>query len=202
MTTIYVNSDKLLAAWPTRRAFDFYPTPIEVARDALTFLPSDFIPTRVLDPGAGSGVWGQAARERWRDAWMVGVEERDVHATPDYDWWLTQNYLANPVYDISTPSVSCVIGNPPYHLAEQFVRRSYDLLWKGGWLIFLLRLNFLEGKKRSLGLYRDLPLHTCVVRASRVSFTGDGKTNATAYGYFIWQKGWQGTTTLKWSTGL
>lgn len=49
------------------------------------------------------------------------------------------------------------------------------------------------------GLFRIYPPQTVVVRSSRVSFTGDGQSNATAYAYFIWQKGWQGKPTLEWS---
>lgn len=195
MTTIYVRDNAVL---PKRRDFDFYPTPYYVAEDALSFLPDDLQPARILDPGAGTGIWGNAARKRYQDAIITGVETRIETAKPvAYDVWIHDDFL------LTQPSFpyNLVIGNPPYDRAEQFIRHSMRYLDNGGYIIMLLRLNFLEGQGRAKGLYREYPLKQVVVRAARVSFTGDGQTNATAYAYFIWQKGYKGETTLKITTG-
>ena len=49
----------------TRQATDYYPTPAALARAALAHYgpPS---PALVLEPGAGSGIWGRAAGAVWR----------------------------------------------------------------------------------------------------------------------------------------
>jgi hypothetical protein len=151
MTTIYV-SGKTLQNMPKRTDFDFYPTPLSVAQDALTYIPLTVNPTCILDPGAEGAA----------------------------------------CFDL-------VMGNPPYKYAEQFVRQAYRMLEPDGHLIMLLRMNFLEGIGRAHGLWRTHPLKQTVVCSRRVSFSGDGKTNATAYAYFIWQKGWKGDTRLLWS---
>lgn len=195
MTTIYASASALLNM-PKRRDFDFYPTPLACCEDALTFLPKDFKPQCILDPGAGAGAWGKAARKRYPDTMITGVELRPETERPvAYNFWIHSDFLLvdkQPVFDL-------VIGNPPYDRAEQFVRHSLAMLEDNGLCIMLLRLNFLEGKARSKGLYRQHPPETVVVRSSRVSFTGDGQANATAYAYFIWRKGWQGKPTMEWS---
>lgn len=195
MTTVYVTASALQNL-PARRDFDFYPTPIDVCSDALTFLPDSVNPLNILDPGAGAGVWGTAARRMYPNALITGIDIRPETLRPRaYNFWMHGDFLlmnTSPCFDL-------VIGNPPYKYAEQFVRRSLDMLEDGGYLILLLRLNFLEGQDRSRRLHRKYPPKKVVVRAGRVSFTGDGKSNATAYGYFVWQKGYSGRTVLDWS---
>ena len=41
-----------------------------------------------------------------------------------------------------------IITNPPYSIAEEFVRKSIEVLQSGHKVAMLLRLNFLEGQKR------------------------------------------------------
>lgn len=194
MTTIYV-SGKALQNLPKRNDFDFYPTPLSVAQDALTYIPLTTNPSCILDPGAGTGVWGRAARGLFPKATITGIDMRPVPRPAAYNFWFTGDYLlmdAAPAFDL-------VMGNPPYKYAEQFVRQAYRMLEPNGYLIMLLRMNFLEGQARADGLWRTHPLKQAVVCSKRVSFSGDGKTNATAYAYFIWQKGYTGETRLLWS---
>lgn len=198
MTTIYASATALLNM-PKRKDFDFYPTPSSCCEDALSFLPTDFKPQCILDPGAGAGAWGKAARKRYPATLITGVELRPETPRPAaYNFWIHGDFLltdAQPAFDL-------VIGNPPYNRAEQFVRHSMAMLEDDGYLMMLLRLNFLESHGRGKGLYRKYPPKNVVVRAGRVSFTGDGQANATVYAYFIWQKGWMGKPTLDWSLAV
>jgi hypothetical protein len=90
------------------------------------------------------------------------------------------------------------MGNPPYRHAEEFIRHGYDLLSVGGSLIFLLRLAFLEGKARRDGLFREMPPYQVAVCSKRPSFSGDGRTNATAFAVFHWRAGYRGAPLLTW----
>jgi predicted TPR repeat methyltransferase len=58
-----------------REPNDFYPSPYKLCKAAVGLLRS-YTHNRVLDPGAGTGNWGGAARERWgpRLATIAGVE--------------------------------------------------------------------------------------------------------------------------------
>lgn len=181
---------------PKRREFDLYPTPPDHARAALK-LVSLARPRSILDPGAGAGVWGEHARHLWPAAWIEGVEIRDAPHPPAYSAWHTADFMAWDAprrYDM-------VIGNPPYALAEPMVRKCLDLLEPGGFLVFLLRLAFLEGQARAVGLWRECPPKWVAVCDKRPSFTGDGNTNATAFMFVIWRKGWQGTSEVRWIDG-
>ena len=159
---------------------DYYPTPITTVEAALALLPPTFKPVDILDPGAGDGVWGRAAREKWPYANITGVEVRHVEPPEEYDTWQQEDFrmvVARPTFDL-------VMGNPPYKHAEEFVRLSLQCLDADGYLLFLLRLAFLEGQKRGRDLWRRLPPKAVHVCSARPSFTQDKRTDATAYGIF------------------
>ena len=213
-----------------RDSADFYPTPLEVCHAAINLIPRHYAPMKILDPGAGTGVWGLAAAKRWGFARIHGVEIRetnpvvgvysDWHAgsflplvppkepkrTGDpakderlaeqyrFDLWASQQ----PVCGLEGHFYDLVIGNPPYKYAEPFVRRALDRTRTHGYVVFLLRLAFLEGRDRSKGLWQEYPPQTVAVCGARPSFTGNGKTDATAYAVFVWQKDWHGTPALTW----
>lgn len=177
-----------------RAAEDFYPTPLAAARSSLTLLPADLTPAAILDPGAGTGVYGQAARELWPGAEITGAELRLEHPSADYDRWRAGDFLRMPWYQ----TFDLVIGNPPYKPAEQFVRRAFELTRPGGFVAFLLRLAFLEGRARGRGLWSQHPPLVVGAFSRRPSFTGNGRTDATAYAVFVWQIGYHGETVLRW----
>ena len=79
-----------------------------------------------------------------------------------------------------------IIGNPPYSLAIEFVKKSLELLNDDGILIFLLRTAFLESKAR-YKFWQENPLTGLLTLSKRPSFTGKG-TDATSYSWFIWDK--------------
>lgn len=184
---------------------DFYPTPLALCRAALGLLPPNIAPTMfpatnplIFDPGAGTGVWGKAARDKWPDAEIGGCDIRDLPCPSDYNCWL-------PTYDFLSrggESVDLVMGNPPYKFAEKFCRKALALTREGGYALFLLRLAYLEGQARSRGFWRDFPPCAVHVLSARPSFITEGfnagKTDATAYAIFLWRKGYKGLTTLDW----
>lgn len=78
--TIYSNKDTL-DSLPERRAFDFYATDPIVCDRALSHLPDKKF-NHILDAGAGTGVWGLAARNKWRMSHITGIELRDEGSPP------------------------------------------------------------------------------------------------------------------------
>ena len=177
-----------------RHAFDHYQTPaahIDMALDLVSGTPAT-----ILDPGAGDGAWGTAARQRWPVARIIGVEVRDVPCPPGYDEWHTGPF---EVLAPALPGVDLVVGNPPYRVAEQFVRRSLALLNEGGQLVFLLRLAFLESRVRTRGLFREQPPALVSVCAARPIFYGDGRNGADAFAFFVWRRDFRGRPGLSWS---
>lgn len=182
---------------PERAKDDTYLTPKELCRAAISFLADHdpkFCPAYALDPGAGEGVWGMAVKEKWPDTVVDCIEIRHIEWPPRTLNWLTKDYLNTflyPVYDL-------IIGNPPYKYAEEFVRKNLSELESGGYLMLLLRLSFLESQGRARGLYKQFPPKQVAISARRVSFTGNRKTNDTAYAIYLWQNGYRGETKLTW----
>lgn len=185
-----IHTDKPLNK---RNKHDFYPTPLPVCIKSLNVLPDSFTPSRIIDPGAGGGRWGAAARRKWGDSFIEGVDIRPLDKPDDYDQWSTEDFR---LYD-SPYKFDLVMGNPPFSYAEYFIREGLKRLDTGGYLMFLLRLAFLEGKGRAKGLYKQFPLQTAYV-VGRVSFIENSKTDETAYGLFVWQKGYIGESRLSW----
>jgi SAM-dependent methyltransferase len=190
MPTIYTTKQL-----PPRDGREFYPTNRRLVIAALSYLDIP-APTRILDPGSGSGVWGKVARRLWPDAHIMGVDKY-FHVGPrQYDTWWGNDFLA-----VDIPyQFDLVMGNPPYRKdwPERFVKKSYDLLKPGGTLIFLLSHNFTHSRGRANRLFADIRPTQINILAERPSFTGNGKTNAEEYDLFIWQKGFTGEAKVIW----
>lgn len=188
-----------------RDPHDFYPTPLALCEAALALIPLDIRngykhrQEFIVDPCAGTGVWGVAARKRWPDAYISGCDIRDIPQPNAYDHWL-------PKWDFIHQAVGgnadVVMSNPPYKFAEEFTRKSIRFLDSGGYHVSLMRLAFLEGQARGTGLWRDLPPLSVHVLSRRPSFITEGKnkgkTDATAYALYIWREGYKGKTELNW----
>jgi len=201
MSELHTYNPDPKTPYAVRDPHDFYPTPIALCRAAIKLLPIHFQPL-ILDPGAGTGVWGQAAKEYWPLSWIRGVELRNDAAWPEaYTEWYYGDFLQWTSNSVVLNNI--VLGNPPYKLAEAFVRKSLELTIHHGYVMFLLRLAFLEGQARGTGLWKEFPpcqVHVC---SRRPSFMPEGsakagKTDATDYGIYLWQKGYSGPTELRW----
>lgn len=190
-----IQTDKPLRA---RAEFDHYPTPLELCRAGLAFLPGQAAEYRILDPGAGTGVWGRAARERWPNAQIYGLELNEKQAVPHLDAYTRYDY-GDYLQAKRTPEVyfDMIVGNPPYKLALPFVEKSLELLGDGGLLLFLLRLAFLESQER-YQWWKAHPPKQVWICSRRPSFTNNGHTDATAYALYLWEKDYQGQAALDW----
>lgn len=98
-----------------------------------------------------------------------------------------------------------IITNPPYSLACEFVEKAMETVTDGHKVAMLLKIQFLESKKRRILLEKYKP-KTVWVSSSRIVCARNGdfsKTNrsncsAQAYAWFVWEKGYIGDTLLKW----
>lgn len=182
-----------------RQENDFYPTPIELCRAALGLIGEYRFDT-VLDPGCGAGVWGEAARKFWPDAEITGVDIKVPYINKNYNFIHEGNFLS-PLHPMQKGYYDLVIGNPPYKFAEEFIRQGRECLGLFGRMVLLLRLNFLEGQKRGKGLWKEFRPNDVYVLSRRPSYTGDRKTDATAYMIAIWRNDFLSrydTTNLHW----
>lgn len=97
-----------------------------------------------------------------------------------------------------------IITNPPYKYAREFVEKALSIVPDGSKVVMFLKLTFLESKARKK-LFEKYPFKTLYVSSSRLqcAMNGDfetykGKTTAVAYGWYVWEKGFAGSPTIKW----
>lgn len=98
-----------------------------------------------------------------------------------------------------------IITNPPYKYAKEFVEKGLELVNEGNKVIMFLKLQFLEGKARKK-LFQQYPPKTIWVSSSRITCAKnadfksmkEGGGSAVCYAWYIWEKGFTGTTELKW----
>lgn len=95
-----------------------------------------------------------------------------------------------------------IITNPPYKYAIEFVKHALNSISEGHKVAMLLRLSFLEGKSRRV-LFNQYPPKKVCVSSNRILCAKNGDfensdSSAIAYAWFIWEKGFRGTPTLKW----
>lgn len=97
-----------------------------------------------------------------------------------------------------------IITNPPYKLATEFVYKSLETITYGHKVAMFLKLTFLETKKR-YELFKKYPPKVIYVASMRFGcsqtgeFNIDGNTgSAIAYCWYIWEKGYNGDTVIKW----
>lgn len=106
-----------------RRASGAVYTPAPIVRSMMTWLSSQGSPTRIVDPGAGSGRFILAAGEAFPDAQLVAVEMDPLaalmlRANLTARGWNDRSVVMVKDYrDIKLPrctGVTAFIGNPPY----------------------------------------------------------------------------------------
>lgn len=95
-----------------------------------------------------------------------------------------------------------IITNPPYSFAREFVEKALQIIPKGNKVVMFLKLTFLEGKARR-ELFRENPPIRVWVSSSRLKCAMNGdfssfKSSATAYAWFVWEKGYKGDTIVRW----
>lgn len=152
-----------------RNKNDWYPTPDKLApalMGLINFKSGDVL----LDPSKG-----QKGNQPFYDA-MPGEHQR-LWAEIDEG----VDYFENEF------SADVIISNPPFNLAERFIVKSIDDLKPDGMLIFLLRLNYMGSQKRFESLWQQEKYtpKQVITLVQRPSFTGDNKTDATEYAFFV-----------------
>ena len=161
---------------------DDFPTPPWATRALLTHVLEEFGPfdaQSALEPACGAGYMARPLSERFGQVLASDIYPYGFGSVRDY---LTVPYEAN--------AVDWVITNPPFRLAEDFVRRSLIVARKG--VAILARTVFIE----SVGRYRNLflPYPPCRLAqfTERVPMI-KGKVDptastATAYVWIVWLK--------------
>lgn len=95
-----------------------------------------------------------------------------------------------------------ILTNPPYRYAKEFVENALDLLDKGYYAIFFLKIQFLEGQARK-EMFNKYPPKYVYVNSTRQICAKNGnfeniRSSASCYCWFIWEKGYTGEPVIRW----
>ena len=116
-----------------RELDDYYATD---PRALEMLLESESFSKRVWEPACGAGHLSKVLVTHGHDVTSTDLVDRG-YGTPGVDFLAT--------FD---PVDSDIVTNPPYKYALEFVQHAIDVVTDGHKIAMLLRLNFLEGKKR------------------------------------------------------
>lgn len=170
-----------------RQLHDFYATdPL-----ATKLLLNEDVFSNVWEPACGNGMMASVLDE-------AGVLKR---ATDLYDYGYGESGVDFLKYE--QPWEGDIVTNPPYKYAKEFIVKSLSLISDGCKVAMFLRLQFLESKSRK-GLFLEFPPETVYVASGRLKCYKNGdikyadKSNAVAYAWFVWKKGYKGNTVIKW----
>lgn len=173
-----------LAEWKLKQELrpmlDFYETPAWAIRALCPVI--DTTPRRavVLDPGCGTGAILRTLSAARPDWCVSGIEkEKGRHAEAQR---LSPNVpITHGDFLYHQDRADLIVSNPPYAIALTFVQHALTL---APVVAMLLRLPWLASQSRA-EWHKENPAHVCVL-PRRPSFTGDGKTDATDYAWFVW----------------
>ena len=175
-----------------RESNDFYATD-PIAIDKLIGYIG-FIQSVVWECACGTGCLSERLKQYCRGVVSTDVIDRGYGQVQDF-------LLAKEM-----PSgCSCIITNPPYKLATEFILHALSLLPDGGRCIMFLKTTFLEGEKRHRLLFSKYPPQRILQFSKRVLCAKNAEFqkmrkvgSAVSYAWFVWEKGYKGETTITW----
>ena len=171
-----------------RAANDYYGTNPESTRALLKVEKFD---KKILEPCAGHHLITNVLREAGYD-----VETADLVPYEGFEYDHIGNFL-----DRTEKFNGDIVTNPPYGLSTEFAVKALETVTEGHKVAMFLRTLFLEGTKRYEKLFSKYPPKTVYVFMNRqVSDKNDdfNKGSAVSYSWFVWEKGFKGTTEIKW----
>jgi hypothetical protein len=162
-------------------SFDDFPTPPWATRALMTHVLADrgpFDQQSCFEPACGAGHMARPLREFFGEVRASDICPHGYGAVADF---LTSPYEAG--------SVDWIITNPPFRLAEEFVKRSLIVARRG--IAILARTVFIE----SVGRYREIfefrPPSRFAQFTERVPMVKgrlDRKAStATGYAWLVWE---------------
>jgi len=95
-----------------------------------------------------------------------------------------------------------ILTNPPFKLSNQFLEKAMAIAQDGRKVCMFLPIRYLEGKARRK-LFDKYPPKIIYVSSGRLGCAKNGDFSnhyprALAFGWFVWEKGYKGRTTLTW----
>lgn len=180
---------------------DYYVTPQWCVREFLNAwekdsckisgLPSDAL---ILDPCAGGDRINPMTYPTVLQEWGINPITMDLRSDSPCQF-PGEDFLTADLMDLK---FDMIITNPPYNLAVPMIERALELVKPMGWVVMLLRVNFLGAQKRGEWWQTHMP-ESKWTHSKRPCFYPDNwrelmpwlekkGTDSTEYAHYVWQK--------------
>ena len=156
---------------------DFYPTPPEATQVLLDRYKFD---GNIWECACGNGSMSKVLIENKYDVYSSDLIDRG-YGENGIDFLKTYKKFDN------------IVTNPPFNLSTEFTLQALQLANKN--VAMLNKLSFLEGINRKNKIFIQNKLKYIWVFSKRVKFGGNG---LMAFGWFIFDKNYNGKPTLDW----
>jgi hypothetical protein len=157
----------------------------------LALLSVEDLPGGVWEPACGRGDIAEVILRRPEVSSLLATDlvDRGYGTTEDF-------------FEVASlpPGVNHVVTNPPYELAEEFVRHALHLAPPGK-VAMLLRTVWLEGQRRRERLWERDPPARVWVFSRRPLFARDGgpwQSGLISFSWFVWDRSHSGPPALGW----
>lgn len=178
-----------------REENDFYATdPIAIDKLSAKF----DIPHKVWECACGKGHLSERLKALGHEVVSTDLVDRG-YGESGMDFLRCRDMVAD--------GTSCVLTNPPYRYATEFVLKALELLPDGGYAVFLLKTTALESRGRYEKIFKNTPPHYVFQFVDRLLCAKNGEfvdarkslgAGAQAYAWFVWEKGYKGMTVIDW----
>jgi len=169
-----------------REKDDFYPTPVPAT---IALLRSETFGERIWEPACGDGAISKVLTAAGHEVVSTDLFDRGFGQSR-VDFLMEHKLLAPDI-----------VTNPPFKLAEEFVRHALGLGAER--VAMMLRLAWLEGSQRKR-LFDSTPLARVHVASRRLSMArggtdeGKGGGSMIAFAWFVWDRSHKGAPALHW----
>lgn len=171
-----------------REENDFYATNPEAVNNLLIY---EKFNKSIWEPACGEGNISKVLKTHGYDVYSTDLIDRGYQ---------------DKIVDFLETSVKWegdIVTNPPFKHANEFILKSLECINDGAKIAMFLKLNYLSGKKRYNEIYSKFPPYKVYVFSGRTACSKNNdpkgfKSGAIDFAWFIWEKGKQGATELKW----
>lgn len=172
-----------------REQDDFYRTD-PIAAQKLVQMLGDELPKNIWECACGDGALSLAFKEMGYQVLSTDLVDRGYGAGG-------VDFLA---LDDDKTFDGAIVTNPPFSHAQRFIEKALNKVGDDGLVCMFLRTLFLEGKARKAFFTQNPPKYV-LVSSARIMCSKpscQGKSSAMSFSWFVWQKGYQGQTVVRW----
>jgi len=176
-----------------REQNDYYATSPEAIDKLLS--TGVTLPHKIWECACGEGHLSERLKQLGYDVYSSDIIDRG--------YGKVQDFLATTEMP---DDCTCILTNPPYKHATEFVLHALKLLPEGGTLALFLKTTFLEGQKRWERIFSCtppkyvMPFVRRILCAKNAMFQRmkDGGGSAVSHAWFMWEKGYSGKPLIEW----